>query len=312
MLPRSEGMPAAAHEPGAMERDSIYQLCDKWFNLIQMEIEREHAERPLRKLRKALKSLPSDPSPEDVHSLRTETRRLEAIVDALMLVEKNKTRRLLKTVTPVRKAAGEVRDMDVLVKNVIALSQDRNDDSLLRLVEHLGERRIESLRELRHIVQENKKDARRNLKQYAKLVGKQFAGDKQVTENAAPAPVQLATELAKWPKLDVENIHPFRIKVKQLRYMLQLSKQTDPEIVEALGRVKDEVGDWHDWQELAEIARKVLDPKADRVALQRIEEIGGKKFRQALASANGLRAHYFKNGWAGQLNGRPRKGKTKP
>lgn len=273
-----------------------------------MEIERDNAKKPLRKLRKALKRLPADPSTKDVHSLRTQTRRLEAIVEALMLDRKKKTRQLLKAVTPVRKAAGDVRDMDVLVGNVLALSHDREDDSLVRLVGHLGEKRVESARDLRQTVAAQRKDARRTLKEYSRLVGKQFPGKKHTLTNAAPAPMQLATELSNWPALNEENIHPFRIKVKQLRYMLQLAEKADKEILDALGKVKDEVGDWHDWQELARIAKGVLDPEEDRAALKKIEEIGNGKFKHALATANVVRSEYFGDrSTVGRNNGRKRK-----
>ena len=258
-----------------------------------MEIVRKSAEKPLKKLRKALKSLPGDPSAKNVHELRTQTRRLEAIADALMLEKKRTTRRLMKTVTPVRKAAGGVRDMDVLVGNVLAMAQDRRDESLIRLIEHLGEQRVEGARELRHTMSARKKDAQRTLKDYTKLVGKQFPKKKLVMTSAATAPAELAAEISKWPALTEENIHPFRIKVKQLRYMLQLSGGGEKELVDALGKMKDEIGDWHDWQELARIARQVLDAKSDRGALRTIEETGKAKFGRALAAANDLRAQYF-------------------
>jgi CHAD domain-containing protein len=263
-----------------------------------MDIELDSAQRPLRRLRKALKRLPSDPTPADVHDLRTQSRKLEAVAGALQLDRKKTTRQVLKTVTPVRKAAGNVRDMDVFVGHLFSLSRKRDDDSLVRLMEHLGERRMENARELHRTVEENRKHARRSLKDYSKLIGKQFPGKKQVMASPAPAPAALATELANWPKLDEENIHSFRIKVKQLRYMLQLSDQADKKIVEALGKVKDEVGDWHDWQELAAIARQVLNPREDRTALKRIEEIGAAKLKKALAAANELRVRYFSRGVA--------------
>jgi CHAD domain-containing protein len=270
-----------------------------------MKLERDSAQKPIMKLRKALKSLPSDPSSEEVHSLRTQTRRLEAIVEAFNLEQKRQTRQLLKTVTPVRKAAGDVRDMDVLVGNVLGLDHDRSNDSLVRLVEHLGEMRMESARELRHTVAGKRKDARRRLKKYSKLLVSQFPGRKREVESASPALTRLAAELAQWPQLDEENIHEFRIKVKQLRYMLQLSNEVDGKIIEELGELKDQVGDWHDWQELARIARGVLDAREDQTALKRIEEIGNRKYKSALAKANQVRAEYFQNGWMGShRNGR--------
>jgi CHAD domain-containing protein len=276
---------------------------------LTIEIKLSNAQKPLKKLRKALKSLPADPTAEDVHELRTHTRRLEAIVDTFLLDRKKKTRHLLKAVTPVRKAAGEVRDMDVLVGKVLALAPDHSNDSLVRLVEHLGEMRLEGARQLRHTVAAHRKDARRSLKDYSRLVGRQFPGKAQVVSSAESVPTHLATELANWPRLNPENIHPFRIKIKQLRYMLQLSEQADKDLVNALGSVKDEVGDWHDWQELARIANQVLDPEGDRGALKRIAEIGDKKLRHALAVANSVRSRYFtagsRNGHAHRGNGRP-------
>ena len=273
-----------------------------------MKIELENVQKPLRKLRKALKQLPADPSSKEVHSLRTETRRLEAIVEALNLERKKKTRQLLKAMTPVRKAAGDVRDMDVLVGNVLALSHDHEDDSLVRLVEHLGEKRVESARDLRHTVAAQQKVARRTLKEYSRLVGKQFPAKEHTLSSESPAPIELTTELSNWPALDEENIHPFRIKVKQLRYMLQLADNADKQAIDALGKVKDEVGDWHDWQELARIAKGVLDPEEDRAALKKIEEIGSRKFKHALVTANAVRSEYFRaNSTSSRQNGRKRK-----
>lgn len=278
-----------------------------------MDIELENAKRPLRKLRKTLKRLPPDPSAEDVHALRTQTRRLEAIVEALTLEDKKKTRRLLNSVTPVRKAAGDVRDVDVLVGNVMALSRNReDDDSMIRLVEHLGEMRIEGARELHQTIAENRKDARRNLKGYSKVVARRLEGKKGAVLEAGTVPAALAAELAHWPKLNTTNIHDFRIKVKQLRYMLQLSRTVDEKIVEALGKVKDQVGDWHDWYELGRIAKQVLDPETDKKALDKIEAIGKARFSQALASANAVREKYFSTGWpAAGANGRKNGAKPK-
>jgi CHAD domain-containing protein len=258
-----------------------------------MEIKREKAQRPLRKLRRTLKRLPKDPATKDVHALRTETRRLEAILEAFMLDSKKRTRNLLKSVTPVRKAAGDVRDMDVLVDHLRSLSRGDEDDSLIRLVEHLKQRRVASARGLKQTVDRKGKTARRDLKQYSRLIGKQFRGKSGSTKTKAPALVRLATELADWPALNTENIHPFRIKVKQLRYMLQLCESDDKDMVNALGKVKDQIGDWHDWQELARLARETLDQKKDRAALKQIEDTGLRKFKKALTTANELRSLYF-------------------
>ena len=78
--------------------------------------------------------------------------------------------------------------------------------------------------------------------------------------------------------------------------MLQFSPQPDEKLVDALGEVKDSVGDWHDWVELLKIARKVLDPHSDLAILKNIENTGNQKFENALATARQVRARYFAGG----------------
>jgi CHAD domain-containing protein len=265
-----------------------------------MKMEIGKVQEPVRKLRKSLKILPKDPPADEVHNLRTRSRRLEAIVAALKVGNKKPERRLLKTIRPVRKAAGEVRDMDVLVENALALSRNGQDDSVVRLLEHLGGLRMESAQELLNTVARKRKDARRSLKQFSKRIGKRLNGkDSGATiELAEHSPIgdaaqRLIADLKRVPRLSVKNLHSFRIKVKRLHYLLQLGGNADPKFVSALGNVKDQIGDWHDWQQLAKIAQKVLDPQADRAAVKQIEGIGKKKFNQALAAAQTMKTRYL-------------------
>jgi CHAD domain-containing protein len=260
-------------------------------------------QKPLRQFRKSLKRLPKDPPPETVHKLRTRARHIEAIAAALTEPDEKKTRRLLKSIRPVRKAAGNVRDMDVLTGNALSLPQNSHQESLVRLVEHLGIARQKSAGDLLATVDQQRKTARRVLKQYAKLAQAALA---QETNGSSDSPqahtelhVQAVTqdlirELSRWPALSVRNIHPFRLKVKELRSILQLIPNANPRLVDALGNVKDQIGDWHDWQQLAEAARQMLDPPQDRSLLSHIDRIGKQKLRHALASANALRKRYFK------------------
>ena len=74
---------------------------------------------------------------QEVHKLRTATRRVEAIAAALAQLESKESRRLLKSIEPIRKAAGGVREMDVLLANARRLARTSAGDSLTRLVEHL-------------------------------------------------------------------------------------------------------------------------------------------------------------------------------
>ncbi|HZP04689.1 MAG TPA: CHAD domain-containing protein [Terracidiphilus sp.] len=263
----------------------------------------DRVQKPLRQLRKSLKRLPDDPPPEAVHKLRTRARHIEAIAAALTSPDEKKTRRLLKSIKPVRKAAGNVRDMDVLTSNALTLPQNDGQESLVRLIEHLGVARQKSASDLLDTVDQQRKSARRLLKQYAKRVestldhknARQPSGSSaQAAQHVQAVVANRIDELRRWPAFSARNIHPFRLKVKELRSILQLLPDADSNLVSALGSVKDQIGDWHDWQQLAQTAAEMLDSSEDRALLTQINKIGKQKLSHALASANALRKRYFR------------------
>lgn len=254
-------------------------------------------QKPVRRLRRALQSLPADPPIEAVHDLRTATRRVEAIIAALNMDEEKPTRRLLKIIKAVRKAAGAVRDMDVLAGNAITLARNRRDDSVLRLLQHLHYLRIHSARRLLDTVAGDRKDARRCLKRFSRQLERWFSEENSPQTNGTvarqphrQAVAKLLNDLQHWSQLDAGNLHAFRIKVKELRYLLQLGKGADAGLLDALDTAREQIGDWHDWQELARIAEKTLDPHEDRAALKKIASIGDRRLRQALVSAQQVKA----------------------
>ena len=135
-----------------------------------MAEELERARKAVRELSKTLKSLPKDPPPEEVHKLRTTTRRVEAIVSVLAQVEGKESRRLLKSIEPIRKAAGGVREMDVMIGNARKLARHAAGDSLTRLVEQLQIARQQNAVELRRVLGRRRTAARENLKEYSSLI----------------------------------------------------------------------------------------------------------------------------------------------
>ena len=218
-------------------------------------------------------------------------------------VEKKTSRRLLKSIEPIRKAAGGVRDMDVLIANARRLARHSAGDSLARLIEHLQIARRQNADVLERALGRRHHTVRQNLKEYSRLVRSVLGAKKGSASDSVPpnqphegfhsAAMVVARELGEWPPLDADNIHAFRLKVKQLRYILQLSADTDAALVDALGNVQRRVGDWHDWQQLDEIAREVLNPERDGALLARIAQTAKRKFDQALAAANALRGKYL-------------------
>ena len=266
-----------------------------------MADELERVRKSLRELDKLLGSLSAHSPPKAVHNLRTATRRVKAIASMLARDDRKKSRRLLKTIEPVRKAAGDVRDMDVLISHARRMARNSAGDSLNRLVGHLESARNQSAAELERILGRRREAARNKLGQYSKMVKSALTQSDapgsgqtgQSREGVHSAAMSVVRELGEWPPLDAANIHAFRLKVKELRYVLQLYADADPSFVEALGDVQRRIGDWHDWQQLSEIARAVLDAEQDGELLNRIDGITERKLDRALASANALRSRHL-------------------
>jgi CHAD domain-containing protein len=264
--------------------------------------ELQNAEKALRDLRKSLKSLSRDPRPEQVHKLRTSARRVEAIVAAFPPRSGKNSRRLVKSIEPLRKAAGDVRDMDVLASSLRRLSREIPSGSVAKLVDHFHDARAEEAGELYRAFRRKRKEGRKRLREYGDEIESVFAlgntssnghGQNGRRGNGInPTAKQLMRDLAEWPKLGPRNIHRFRLKVKQLRYILQLGRQVKPDFLDSLGKCQRRIGEWHDWEQLAHQASKVLDPKQDHALLARINQIAQQKLEAALAEGNSLRRHH--------------------
>jgi CHAD domain-containing protein len=260
-----------------------------------MPLDSNKLEKPFRQLAKLLKNMPKQPSPEQVHDIRTRTRRVEAALHALLLDQKPMGQRTIKAVAPIRQRAGQVRDMDVLTGFASTLSSDSDDQCLVQLLEDLGYRRFQGARKLRKTANKRGSVATRSLKRCSSSIKQKLDGKKGQDEwpaNATSSALHLSGELTSWPKLNSQNLHPFRLKVKELRYILQLSGENG-DLIDRLGEVKDAIGEWHDWTELANIAEEVLEHSGRCDVVEQIRSGARKRFDGALALANRLREQYF-------------------
>ena len=134
-----------------------------------MADELERVRKALRELGKSLQSLTGDSAPKDVHKLRTASRRVEAIAGVLEAAGGKKSRRLVKSIEPVRKAAGGVRDMDVLLADARKLARYSHGESLNHLVAHLETAREQNAGELQHALHHRRKTVLEDLKEYSGL-----------------------------------------------------------------------------------------------------------------------------------------------
>jgi CHAD domain-containing protein len=165
----------------------------------------------------------------------------------------------------------------------------------VQLLEHLGHARFQGARKLHKVAVLRRRAATQSLKRCASSIKRNFNGAKGQKEwpaDAAAAALELSAEVANWPKLNGKNLHPFRLKVKELRYVLQLSGQ-DTELVDMLGEVKDKIGEWHDWTELSTIAGDLLQHSGRCDVQEQIRAGVRQRFQKAMALANRVREQYF-------------------
>lgn len=267
-----------------------------------MSVDHDRLLKPVRKLRKLLKILPKDPAPEEVHSLRTNTRRLEATLAAISLDGLAGQKKLLKGVARIRKTAGKVRDMDVLTNFACSLGAEAEDDCRVQLLEHLGAQRERHARKL-HATVAKQATTRARLKRLSAQLEKMLCADRngncdpdQVPTQVTASALKLESELSDPPRLTHANLHPYRLKVKELHNLLRMAENSESEdFVAALNSVKDAIGEWHDWEELLAIAKELLDHTNCKL-LRELKARSEKKYEDALSAAESMRKKFLRVG----------------
>ena len=273
-----------------------------------MSLNADRIEKDVRKLRNLVKKLPRNPTPEEIHLLRTRVRRLEVELQASGLDAQRKEKWLLKQFARIRKRAGKVRDMDVLTAHLSTVRVNGKLDCLIQLFEYLGAKRYEKAERLHQIVNKHCDTINKRLKKIARVLEKRM-GKSSAANAATRAAMQSSAELATYGSLNRGNLHEFRLKLKELRDILQMGEETrKEEFVESLGTIKDEIGEWHDWEELNSIAAKKLDHSAGCKLQRQLKKITQQKYEAALSSANKLQKTYFRprggrEGHGANLNG---------
>jgi CHAD domain-containing protein len=235
---------------------------------------------PIRTLREHVTALEAaitlclaDPTPKPVHRLRTSTRRIEAqltlleLLPALPLHDKptRKARGLLKK---LRRAAGQVRDIDVQIDLIAAETPDDAPKSIqkksLQLRETLNHQRTAAAQRLIQILQKHQAKLALTLESLLTTLAP--------AEPLTIAPTQLTTLIHSWftqntpaePASrddDPEHLHAIRKTAKLARYLAEnapKSAHTPRKLARAFESVQQAGGDWHDWLILSTIARNEL------------------------------------------------------
>ena len=153
-----------------------------------MAFDIQRVQKSTRKVVKFLKKNDKRPSSDAIHSLRTSSRSLETAFMTLSLDSKRKIRRLLRDMSSVRKRAGKVRDMDVLMADALRLNHDGEQDCLIQLIEYLGAERSKQVKKLRRAIKTGSPQLRRKLQRNSRRMENVLrrAEDNQANSDAIP------------------------------------------------------------------------------------------------------------------------------
>jgi|tagenome__1003787_1003787.scaffolds.fasta_scaffold20988295_3 CHAD domain-containing protein len=268
-----------------------------------MALDADRIRKTSRKLRKLIKKAPRRPNPDQVHTLRTSIRRMEAASEALNPNPQRRDRRLLRDLARIRKRAGKVRDMDVLTADAASLRVAQEQDCAVELLQHVGAKRYKQADRLHSELRKEGKDLSRRIKKFSARLEKRIPDSSDdAKKNQLPGPtdvaaaaLRLSRELTMPRSLNRNNLHPYRLKVKQLRDVLRLAENTsNPQFTGVLGEVKDAIGDWHDWEELVSIAARVLTHGANCKLLAKLKEVSGEKYDHAFSLTIKMRKRFLR------------------
>lgn len=293
----------------------LQSINRSWLSLIEvleitMSLDQDRLLKPVRKLRKLLKNMSKDPAPKQVHSLRTNTRRLEATLAAVPLDGLSGQRKLLKRVARIRRKAGKVRDMDVLSSFAAGLKSEQENDCRVQLLEHLGAERKRQAKKLHATVSKRLGPVRTGLKrvftELEEILCANGNGDcdpVQARTQASSSALKMESKLSDPPRLTRANLHSYRLKLKELYNVLRTAEKSDnEEFVESLDSVKNAIGEWHDWEELLAISKDVLDHSNCKL-FRELRTVAEQKYERALSQAEKMRRKYL--GAGGSKRSRP-------
>jgi len=202
------------------------------------------------------------PDKKPVHRLRTTTRRIEAQIALLTILhvpkvrsqEAQRARRLLKK---IRRAAAEVRDLDVQQDQIAAHTPANARTEARQLRENLAQQRTKAAEALVSALKKHHTKLAQTLESLMKVFGE--------IEPLTLTSAQLAMLTLNWfarnapaPSDDPDSLHTIRKKAKIARYLAENAPKqarSTRRIAAAFESLQEIGGEWHDWLVLSGIAR---------------------------------------------------------
>ena len=258
-----------------------------------MALDTERTEQLFRRLQRLLKRLPDHTAPDDIHQFRTSVRRLETLLDVLLPEPDRDGRKLVKQFAKLRRRAGEVRDLDVQTAALRSLRIGTDGARKAQLLEDLTRSRGKSVERLvKRLDKADSSKLRRRLEKLQErlaLVAQASGPGANGTRMSVQDPVALALRdfarlFRRVPETTEENLHRLRLECKRIRYTAEIAGDTPAAraVVNALKKMQDAIGTWHDWLVLTQRAERLFRDQSQVPLLAALRNVTRARFTEAV------------------------------
>lgn len=227
------------------------------------------------RMNRSIGRLSKNLTPESVHHFRTNSRRVEAVIDALAPESRNK-KKTLKLAGKLRKRAGKVRDIDVQIALLKELKMPDRQNHRLQLLELLDEEHARRTKKLRKAADSSTlQELRKRLRREQESIKLDGVDPLRLAVSALPRVGQ--------SPLTEKTLHVFRIGAKNARYLAELAggNPVAKAFVDELKRAQDAAGEWHDALKLNERAEKRFGSASESALVSVLQNISRARFRSA-------------------------------
>lgn len=227
-----------------------------------------------RKWRHLLDACGQKPSRRRVHALRVVTLRLLSIQvepgDATMKSPGARTaRRWTKQAGRLRHVLGDVRELDVYRSRLASLRSSLEGPDAVH--QHLSQEILRQMDKLDGRLKQRRRKAEKKLSAWIADELPQLCEISAALETAThmkhgkssgqSVAVGIAALTEDFPEPEASNLHELRKRAKVVRYVAEASGAKDPwtrKVVHMLRAMQVLVGTWHDWDALAQEARRMM------------------------------------------------------
>lgn len=242
---------------------------------LQLSVSQDQSRLVFDRMNRYIGRLSKSLTPENVHRFRTNSRRVEAVIDTLAPETRNK-KKALKLVAKLRKRAGKLRDIDVQIALLKNLKVPDRQNHRAQLLELLDEEHAKRERKLSKVANASTlQELRKRLRREQGAINLDGIDPLKLASSVLPNPGQ--------SPLTEKALHAFRIGAKHARYLAELAGENPAAkvFIDELKRAQDAAGEWHDAVKLKERAEKRFGSASESALVSVLQNISRARFHSA-------------------------------